>query len=137
MARRGKFGGSLPPGAASDPAAPWNQPDPEDYLPLICGHEGEDGEVCGFQADALADLDDHEHPEDCFQPPEPEGPPPCMVCNPPHDAHQRVRSGKASALVFCDHHDREDWKQKREAADGRDDPDAIADRYSEGDRQDG
>lgn len=96
--------GNLPPGAAGDPRAPWNQPDPEDLLPLEC-------ERCGFRAHTLEELEDHEHAGDSFVQPQPDHQP-CMVCCPPDDAHQRARSGR---LVFCSSHDRGDWKQKLDA----------------------
>lgn len=58
--------GGYPPGTGpGDPNAPWNAPDYEDLLPLVC-------DTCGFYAETLDDLDEHEHPEEEFRPPEPD-----------------------------------------------------------------
>jgi hypothetical protein len=55
MSRRGMFGWSYPPGAASDPNAPWNQEDPpcdickRDPFDCICP----ECPVCGACGDPL------------------------------------------------------------------------------------
>jgi len=46
------FGWSLPPGAANDPAAPYNQDHPP--LPMWC-HE------CGFKAESIEAVEAHKH----------------------------------------------------------------------------
>lgn len=102
------MGSNLPPGVReSDPAAPWNQRDPEDYLPLVC-------DECGFRAETLEELDKHEHPRDVFSKPSRNGHDYCMVCSPPPDAHQRARHG-GDALVFCDDHDESDFRNLERA----------------------
>lgn len=57
----GKFGWSLPPGAANDPAAPYNQPDPpacpECEHPIADGDDHEDG--CPMEGDTPEDLADY------------------------------------------------------------------------------
>ena len=58
--------GNYPPGTGpGDPNAPWNAPDPADLLPLDC-------EECGFRAETLQEMEDHEHAADAFTRPEPE-----------------------------------------------------------------
>lgn len=60
----GKFGWSYPPGAATDPNAPYNQT-PADALPVWC-------EVCGFKAETMAEVEEHDQPMGNFalEPPE-------------------------------------------------------------------
>lgn len=110
------MGGNLPPGVSpGDPNAPWNQPDITDLLPLVCDKRLPDGDPCGFRAETVDELDRHRHDKENFVRPEPDRPDYCFVCNPPPDMGKRFpRDGGEPAFVFCDNHDRDDWKAKME-----------------------
>lgn len=94
----------LPPGAANDPNAPWNRPDPKNLLPLRC--------ECGFVANTLDDLDGHEHPDDWFVRCDDgrEEPEPCAVCN-PIDGCRKPGYGPGMSLRFCDDHCEDDLQE--------------------------
>lgn len=96
------MGRNLPPGVSiSDPNAPWNQPDPTDYLPLYCNE-------CDYKATDLVDLQEHEHPEECFEQ-KPQGFEPvqeCLVCNPPDVKPRDPRNGP-----YCSDHDHEAYQE--------------------------
>ena len=58
--------GNYPPGTGpGDPNAPWNQPGIDELLPLVC-------ERCGFYAETVDELDEHEHNDDNFRQPMPD-----------------------------------------------------------------
>lgn len=100
------MGSNLPPGAATDPNAPWNQPDPEDYFPMWC-------EECGFKADSPEQMTDHEHPDDYFVRNDPQRgqvEQKCAVCNPPVNLRGMMKTGQS--LPYCDSHDEDDFQEK-------------------------
>jgi hypothetical protein len=65
---------NYPPGASSDPRAPYNQPPIEEYFPVYC-------QECGERAETMDEVAAHEHADDQFsqKPPDYE-PPTCGVC---------------------------------------------------------
>lgn len=87
---------NYPPGARTDPNAPYNERPLEDYLPVVC-------EECDFRAETVAQLQDHEHSEDSFRQPDddPYGTR-CVVYNPPDDVYDD------HSMPFCDEHERDD-----------------------------
>lgn len=94
----------LPPGAAGDPRAPWNQPELRDLLPLEC-------ELCDdFVAETEEELREHEHGQDVFvKPQRREEPEPCSICQPRDDEVKR------DDYVFCENHDHETLKRQEKA----------------------
>lgn len=77
--------------------------DPEDLLPAVC--------ECGFEAETLDQMDDHEHPRYWFMmgdDGEPEGE--CWVCGAP-----APKAGRPDVPEFCDDHDMDDYLEMQQA----------------------
>lgn len=76
--------------------------DPEDLLPAVC--------ECGFEAETLDEMDDHEHPRYWFMMGnnEPEGE--CWVCGAPAPREERP-----DVPEFCDDHDINDYLEMQRA----------------------
>lgn len=91
----------------SEPPEPL---DPEDLLPAVC--------ECGFEAETLEAMDDHEHPRYWFmvKDGEPEGE--CYVCGAP-----APESDRPDAPEFCDDHDADDLRELEAAMERQSDRD--------------
>jgi hypothetical protein len=95
------MGNNLPPGASSDPRAPYNQEDLSKYFPVKCTECGD------FIADTPEEMHRHEHAKEKFKRVGPEEAPPCLVCNPPSGKQRSPSDGP-----YCDSHTTEDYKRK-------------------------